>query len=343
MNNSKRSEPRDRLSELPNSVIFDIFSPLPVIDLARTTVLSKRWRSLWTATPFLNFSDSYSGNRVQHPDLNDYSDRVRNFLNQALLRWNGGRILKFKLDFCYELKKSVYRDIDSWVGFAVRNEVEEFYLHLQHHDIPLQIGWNFDSKEGLYWVPQSLYSCSSLKELSFKNCKFGIDGNVQWNQLKKLRIEGLGVTSLVVNQILSGSPLLQVLILSFAETYENYCIRSSSLKELSICKRLYVPVYFHFPTELSIWAPNLETLEIRGLPFSKHLMMDISSLTRVTLGIFGLHYFGDDDESLEDDQDFLGHVFSQELMVDKFCLALPTIQHVENIALMYCCVKVRFL
>ena len=48
----------DRLSDMPNEIIHNIFSSLLIIELVQASVLSKRLRYLWTSMPYLNFEKS---------------------------------------------------------------------------------------------------------------------------------------------------------------------------------------------------------------------------------------------------------------------------------------------
>ncbi|KAF3582166.1 hypothetical protein Bca4012_033299 [Brassica carinata] len=45
----------DRISELPEALLLHILSYVPTKDVIATSVLSKRWRSLWKMVPKLEF------------------------------------------------------------------------------------------------------------------------------------------------------------------------------------------------------------------------------------------------------------------------------------------------
>ncbi|XP_057771487.1 F-box protein At5g03100-like [Salvia miltiorrhiza] len=307
----------DRLSELPDSVIFHIFWFLPIWDVVRTTILSKRWKNLWTTTPCLNITKDHI--------YDSYTRKKKSVtVHRALLRWDGVKVLKFKVKLDHE--RSIHGDADLWVRFAKKHEVEELYLHWVNFYIPR----NRDEDHKAHWVPQYLYSCSSLKLLSIKNCYFRIKENVQWNQLKSLTIKnGFGVTEHVISQMLCGSPQLEVLSMSFVERGESMSIRSTSLKELSIDKHDSDDHDLpndasRYTTELRILTPNLETLEIKGIPYSRCLLMNVSSLTHATIG-YSNHW---------SDDTCVAH-FHEGL----FGQILPSIQHVENVKLLPCCIK----
>ncbi|XP_057771450.1 F-box/LRR-repeat protein At3g26922-like [Salvia miltiorrhiza] len=319
---SSREVFMDRLSQLPDSIIFHIFWLMPMTDVVRTTFLSKRWKNLWTTAPYLNFYDT---------DEEDDATELRNFVNRALLRrWNGVRVLKLKVESFYELDDSINADTDLWVRFAKNNQAEELYLHMELLD--------YDRMQCNDWVPQCLYSCSSLKVLSMKYCEFRIKGNVQWNQLKSLTIiDGFGVTEDAINRILCGSPRLEVLIMSVVESGFTLCIRSTSLKELSIYNHIFDICVNTCPTELRIWTPNLKTLKIEGSPYDKCLLMNVSSLNHATFSYSGLHRTDTCCEGFSGMDDFLS---TDHFLGDLFGQILPSIQHVENVTLLPCCLQV---
>ena len=104
-------------------------------------------------------------------------------------------------------------------------------------------------------------------------------------------------------------------------------IQSTSLKELSIFKYLYDDEDLTLVSELRICTPNLETLEILGIPYKKYLLTDVSSLKRAVLG------------SLPFD---LGH-YLQVGLSNALSQILPSIRHADHVALSNSCIRVWFL
>ncbi|KAH6834071.1 hypothetical protein C2S53_013358 [Perilla frutescens var. hirtella] len=150
--------------------------------------------------------------------------------------------------------------------------------------------------------------------------------------LKSLTIDGRDhlIDECAIKQILCGSPNLEQLSMLIMENYENLSVQSTSLRELVIEKPMDHCLLYNLSTdtELRIWTPNLETLNIGGVPYSECLLMDVSLLTRVNLWFSRPPYNVD---NLFCWNGFLGKTLSQ---------ILPTIQHVEWVELSDWCIKV---
>lgn len=200
-------EEYDRLSDLPDSLIFDIFGYLATSYAVRTTIFSKRWKNLWTTIPFLNF------NNVK---MMMESDKFRNFVNKVLKSWRGNRIFGFGATFGIDDHSLILNcgdDIDSWLRFAVENKVEELHLIFP---LPFYL-----PEKKLYVVAQDLYSCSSLKKLELGSCDLQIHGQVQWDQLKSLKMSGGGLSQNGIDKVLCGSPRLESLFLLWIQQNDN--------------------------------------------------------------------------------------------------------------------------
>ncbi|KAI3699297.1 hypothetical protein L2E82_43522 [Cichorium intybus] len=67
----------DRLSNLPDYVIHEILSYISIKDAIRTSVLSSRWRFIWTKMPYLNFEN-----------LNHHRPSISKFISNVLSHRN---------------------------------------------------------------------------------------------------------------------------------------------------------------------------------------------------------------------------------------------------------------
>ncbi|KAL8466525.1 hypothetical protein ACS0TY_035557 [Phlomoides rotata] len=316
---------RDRLSELPQSLIHHILSFLPMRDVVSTTILSKHWNNLWTTVPCLDFSVDF---RKLDSELVNRADRYRNFINRTLMFWRGTKILKFKIAISNNFDLSLAGDFDAWVGFAVEYKVEDLsidlcmdYYMIDWQDSPIM--------EDVYSTPQCLNSCSSIRKLSLTGCNLRIDGSPTWYQLTSFKFDGFWFSESSTNQILSVSPRLEVFDLTFMECFENLNIRSTSLKKLKIKKYIYS--LKEYPADisntlLSICCPSLETLEMSGVIYGKYYLPNFSSLTDTILGYYYSRIYDD----------------TCGLLGEKLCQILPAIQHVENLAFSASCVQVWF-
>lgn len=312
---------RDRLSELPRSLIFQILSFLEMRDVVPTSLLSKGWNNLWTTIPCLKFGD-ISESESYDPEM------FRNFVNRALILWKGTKILKFHVEVS-QCHISLARDLDLWMRFALEMKVEELNIHL------------WCEEEYVYNTLQCLNSCSSLRKLSLVGCSLQIHDSPAWNQLKSLEIEDScfgdsWISEEMINQILLGTPQLDDFDLGLRESNENLNIMSTSLKRLKINKYLfddddhnneYEP---SLNTVLKICCPNLESLGISGSLYGKCLLSNVSSLTDAT---FRFHLESYDTPG-EAGNELLGETLRQ---------IFPSIQHIEKITLSVWCVEVCFL
>uniref|UniRef100_A0A0D3CDR6 F-box domain-containing protein n=1 Tax=Brassica oleracea var. oleracea TaxID=109376 RepID=A0A0D3CDR6_BRAOL len=106
----------DRISELPEPLILQILSLLPTKLVIATSVLSKRWRSVWKKVPILKFESK--GN------INKFAENV----SMSLLSHKAPVLETLHLkvsDRC----EDVY--IGIWAGIAVTRHVRELELDLR--------------------------------------------------------------------------------------------------------------------------------------------------------------------------------------------------------------------
>ncbi|XP_056159997.1 putative F-box/LRR-repeat protein At5g02930 [Syzygium oleosum] len=145
--------PRDLISDLPDAVIHHIFSFLPLKDVVKTSVLSKRWQSAWTTTAHLVFHDTYSSD---FPSLVD----------SVLIRCTSPTVKRFHITI-FKCNAAYRPKLDLCLRFAEDRRVEDLRLCL------LQLRVH-------YILPRFLYCLSRLVRLEVYSCCFSLGTAIRW-------------------------------------------------------------------------------------------------------------------------------------------------------------------
>ncbi|KAL3653054.1 hypothetical protein CASFOL_002735 [Castilleja foliolosa] len=268
----------DRLSALPDDVLIHILSYLGgVRESAVTSVLSKRWEFLWTELPRLEFKEN-----------SEEPDKIREFVamvNRSLLIRIGTHLEKFYVNFRYD--KSFASDVDSCLDFVLKNKVKEVCL-----------GLRFVSGDELYGLPETMYSNSSLTWFSVSACDMDTLTKIEWRSLTRLEIKDSRLTQHVIENILSGCPVLHTMDLVECLGFSCLDIKSQNLYELKI--------HDHDEDKvgplLEISAPYVQTLDISFNPEERKLVLNnIKSLVTAKINFLNYRMNMDDVESTIDE------------------------------------------
>uniref|UniRef100_A0A0D3GX85 F-box domain-containing protein n=1 Tax=Oryza barthii TaxID=65489 RepID=A0A0D3GX85_9ORYZ len=176
----------DRLSALPDAVLFRIVSHLRARQAVRTSVLSKRWRHVWASAPRVD---------VRHPcacDERADQERLHGFVTTMLLRRRPFAPIK-ALRLCW----SHDGDANNWIAHAVR-QIDFSARHHQDDPKPELEYTSFISHKikilklthvrmGIKFIAQICYRCTFLEELELKNVN-PLEGQIQSTSLKRLSI-----------------------------------------------------------------------------------------------------------------------------------------------------------
>ncbi|XP_024008946.1 putative F-box/FBD/LRR-repeat protein At1g22000 [Eutrema salsugineum] len=197
-----------RLCYLPDDLLVRILHFVPTKDAVATSILSKRWRPVWTMLPGLVFKD-------------EGSESLGRFMEKSLQLHKAPKLLRL----IAELGPSCSGDVD--VGKLVENAVNRGVRVLDFNLL-----WNADPTS----FPKSLYTCNTLVDLTLSN-KILVDVS-SWARLPSLLYLELNDVvykeedSLV--QLLSSSPVLKGLSVERSEddNLKNFAVKVPSLERL---------------------------------------------------------------------------------------------------------------
>uniref|UniRef100_A0A7N2MG23 F-box domain-containing protein n=1 Tax=Quercus lobata TaxID=97700 RepID=A0A7N2MG23_QUELO len=115
---------KDRISQLPDEILTNILYLLPVKEAARTSVLSRRWKNLWTYVPSLIIKDYMSS-----PEMELRPVRRCRFILDVFCTYNPSQELTILLDY----DGTTSRDVNEWINFAMENWVKMLDLNLEQY------------------------------------------------------------------------------------------------------------------------------------------------------------------------------------------------------------------
>ncbi|XP_027335996.1 putative F-box/FBD/LRR-repeat protein At4g13965 [Abrus precatorius] len=150
VDNCEEEDSQDRFGDMPDCLIHHILSFMETKDAIRTSVLSKRWRYIWTSVPCLNFSSKSFTRLVDFKKFVQWVLSHRDSSHVQLLVYN-----RFGVDYAtdqYLLNKVI--------EYAASHGVEEIKINLRAKT----------SGSPPVEIPLSLFTCQSLKKLELKDC-----------------------------------------------------------------------------------------------------------------------------------------------------------------------------
>ncbi|XVF75871.1 hypothetical protein PTKIN_Ptkin13bG0221800 [Pterospermum kingtungense] len=225
----------DLISELPDDILVSILSLLDSKEAARSSILSCRWRNLWTFTSRLVFDDSLLVRAMLFNKVTKSLEvercRFINWVNTVLKFYRGTTIDKFTV--CFDVdEQSCKLDIERWIIFAFEKKVRSLHL-------------DFRITRGYF-----LLGSYTLTTEFLSNCTI--------SSLKELRLFAVEVSSEVVEYILSACPLLELLRVQSSESLVWLKLFGPSLN-LKTLEIMYCPVEY-----VEISASNLVSFSYCG-------------------------------------------------------------------------------
>ncbi|KAG5521273.1 hypothetical protein RHGRI_033728 [Rhododendron griersonianum] len=205
---------------------------LPIQDAVKTSLLSRKWRYVWSKLPHLAFDEMF------YKEIHRTTHAKLLMIIYQVLSLHRGPIIKFTLSLS-ELESC--SEIDQLILFVSSNDIQDFTLGI----------W-----QGVYKLPSSLYSCLQLRHLRLHSCMLkpppGFEG---FPRLISLNFDDFVIADDVLSSLISNCPLLEKLFLHSSTGSHSLEVVGSNLKRVrcfghfrSICftntsRLAYVGIY----------------------------------------------------------------------------------------------------
>ncbi|KAM5577394.1 F-box/FBD/LRR-repeat protein [Rosa sericea] len=318
---SKQHHGVDRISELPDGVLCHILSFLPTIDVVRTTILSTRWKNIWTSVCNLDFSDQ------DFPPTWTSSDRFVTFVDRALSLCSSSDIQKFRIK---QSRVSYFSDEDlsrfeSWICTAIRHNVVELNLFVGVEDY----------LELKYKMPQSLFHSKTLVSLKlFESCFSYVPPTTGcFPSLKFLSAAFVFPDTQSMENLFSHCPVLEDLtILASLGDQDNLSVNifTPELKKLSINLHTYSIEGKDRLSSCIINAPKLETLYLKMDGLTYYFLEKAQFLAQARLEFN--HRCKDNPAFADHAIKLLGGISSvQELLLSVYSLEVCSLPNFNNL------------
>ncbi|KAH9782519.1 GPI-anchored adhesin-like protein [Citrus sinensis] len=235
----KKENLEDWFSRFPDDILIHIISGLTLKEAARTSVLSSRWKYLWTFTTSLDFDKKVK--YMSFPP--DYQQsKYISWVNKVLELHRGSRINQFRI--CFRLDAKHKCNITNWVNTAIAKNVRNFELDLSP-----------GTYDNYYEIPQECY----------KNLQSGC-GLSGIKSLRSLTLCAVNVTGEVVEFFIHNCPLLENLRITQSPDLLSLKVVGSSIPlkclDIQFCYSI---------KEIEISAPNLLSFKYIGQDINLHV------------------------------------------------------------------------
>nr|XP_011463345.1 PREDICTED: uncharacterized protein LOC101299670 isoform X1 [Fragaria vesca subsp. vesca] len=262
-------ESADYISQLPEAVIHHILSLIRCRKgAARTSVLSKRWRDVWTTFSVLTF-DQRKFQKPEHVQDKRKNEMFKDFIDRSLLSHleKNLNIRKFELHLT-SYDQEMARGLEHWVGLATENNIiKELGLHIHTRG------------RNVYNFPRKAFASDTLTGLRLQSCKLDPSCAIKLPHLQKLYLRDCNVDKQRMQNIISSCPLIEDLRLIC-------CTGLKFLQLLGLLKLDRVEVHHcRGLKKIEVKAANLQTFWYCGKNRTacKLILSGCESLKRFTL------------------------------------------------------------
>ncbi|RDX58105.1 F-box/LRR-repeat protein 13, partial [Mucuna pruriens] len=248
---------KDRISALPEGIIHEILDRLTILDVVRTSVLSKQWKSFFVSFPCLNI-DQQNFNRLSYHWFKNFV-----YLKVRSMSINEERLVinKFRLRMLYGYVSEAKEEIENCTRLVSKTStINEFDFEIMDASVMASY---------FYWreLFHHIYNAKTLVVLRLSGLTVMQPSNrdIKFSHLEILRLENIKVKKeSVIDWFFTSCSLIREVKLVNCHGLEHLkvCGNVGHLKvlEIGFCPRL---------ESVEIHAPSLEKLVLSEIKRSR--------------------------------------------------------------------------
>ncbi|KAM7519366.1 hypothetical protein LguiB_018328 [Lonicera macranthoides] len=269
----------DRLSKLPEGIITHILSLLSTRESVRTSILSTRWKYIWSSVPALDLTYNNFMSKAHSMDVNFQKvNAVDNFLNvvDGLLMGQSQHALdKVHIDGSFS-GTHYGSHINAWICAAIERNVRKLHLRRLDSTMPHELHQSLLGSNALVVLKLDVNVILNFPMTStcFPNLKV-----LELKHLVKFK-DGISAQNLI-----SSCPVLEDLFISRVGPHN---LRTLNLTSWSLKKLVLRYGGTHDDTVqiIVIDVPALETLDIEDdVGTQEYVVRDLSSIINAKLDV----------------------------------------------------------
>ncbi|CAI9088916.1 OLC1v1023371C1 [Oldenlandia corymbosa var. corymbosa] len=188
----EKKEEEDRISDLPDSILSSIISLLPLKEALKSSLVSKRWRSLWRHLTRLGIDDS-----ACMPAACSREERIRQ-LSGVIQSQRNSFIACCEIYFTRDESLGITNEKKSWIEFLKdEKKLEKLVVQLEIHSLPPEALLSL-------W-PVGFFNGSNLREVEI--LRDGIpDANpfAGCENLRKLKFNSVRISHRVLAEVVKS-------------------------------------------------------------------------------------------------------------------------------------------
>ncbi|TQD75849.1 hypothetical protein C1H46_038618 [Malus baccata] len=255
------------LNDLPDEILIHILTFLSTLNSVETSLISQKWRPLWSRVPSLDFNYQLF---PPHEHPSHTSQLYVEFVDCALISRLNYPLHTFRLSFLYD---EHYRStVDSWVRSAVaRLRARELFL-----DFFMETDAR-DEEKPTYDFPFYVLRDGCVEKLSLMSCDLTLPAKLSTMRFGSIRFicfNHVYLEDQAVKDLLSACPNLEVLEI-------NSCLGPHHLEICSTSLRRLILEFGYIPKQkqtLLVDCPKLCSISIHSCDFEECVLKNASSL-----------------------------------------------------------------